>query len=97
MSELVVQERGAGVRFSVRVQPRAGRGMIAGVHGGALKVRLASAPVDGAANAELIALLAARLEVPKRDVRIVNGETGRTKVIEVHGVDAQRVRELAAE
>lgn len=90
----MVQERPGAVRFSVRVQPRAGRSALDGAHAGALKVRLAAAPVDGAANDALIELLAESLEVPKRAVTIVSGETSRTKVVEVQGVDVARVRGL---
>jgi hypothetical protein len=96
MSELVVQERGGAVRFTVRVQPRASYAGVDGVHGGALKVRLTAPPVDGAANEALVALLAERLEVPKRAVAIVGGVTARVKLVEVNGVDAARVRALAA-
>ncbi|HEX6534667.1 MAG TPA: DUF167 domain-containing protein [Gemmatimonadaceae bacterium] len=96
MSELMVQERPGAVRFSVRVQPRAGRTGLDGTHAGALKVRLAAPPVDGAANDALIALLADRLDVSRGAVSIVSGATARTKLVEVQGVDAARVRDLAA-
>jgi uncharacterized protein len=96
MSELIVQERGGATRFSVRVQPRAVRSAVEGVHGGMLKVRLTAPPVEGAANVALIELLAERLDVPKRAVMIVSGATARTKLVQVNGVDAARVRALAA-
>jgi uncharacterized protein (TIGR00251 family) len=63
----------------VRVIPRAGRTEIAGVRDGAVLVRLAAAPVEGAANAELIDLLARILRIPKRDITIVSGERSRSK------------------
>jgi uncharacterized protein (TIGR00251 family) len=94
---LDVRSRGSGVRFSVRVQPRAASPGVGGVHGGALKVRLSAPPVDNAANEALVVLLAGELGVPRRAVRIVAGATSRTKVIEVDGVDEARVRRLAAE
>jgi uncharacterized protein (TIGR00251 family) len=83
------------VRFSVRVQPRAANPGVDGIHGGALKVRLSAPPVDNAANEALVLLLADELGVPRRAVRVVAGATGRTKVIEVDGVDEARVRGLA--
>ena len=92
--ELEVTERGASVRFAVRVAPRARRPGVVGLHGGALKVAVEAPPVDGAANAALIALLARRLSVRKRDVAIVRGAGGRTKLVEVRGVDADAVRAL---
>ncbi len=70
--------------------PRAGRSGFAGLRDGALLVKLAAAPVDGAANDELIALLANALRVPKRDIAIVSGERSRTKRIRIAGVDREQ-------
>jgi uncharacterized protein (TIGR00251 family) len=95
MSDVVVQPRGDAVRFSVRVQPRAFRAGVDGVQMGALRVKLSASPVDGAANDELVKLLADLLDVSKSHVRIVSGASSRTKLIEVDGVDAERVRALA--
>lgn len=97
MTALDVRPRAGGVRFSVRVQPRAATEGVGGVHGGALKVRLSAPPVDNAANEALVALLARELDVPRRAVRIVAGATGRTKVIEVDGVGESQVRRLTTE
>jgi uncharacterized protein (TIGR00251 family) len=94
VSELVVEAREGAVRFAVRVSPRASREAIGGVHDGALKIALTAPPVEGAANAALIALLAKALGVPKRAVRVVSGESSRQKRIEIDGVDADRVRAL---
>ncbi|HEY8427830.1 MAG TPA: DUF167 family protein [Sandaracinaceae bacterium] len=95
MSTLVIEEREGTVRFGVRVSPRASRDAIAGVHDGALKVSLTAPPVEGAANAALIALLAKALDVPKRAVRITSGESSRIKRVEIEGVSAEAVRALA--
>ena len=92
-----MQTRPGAVRFSVRVQPRAAASEVSGVHGDALKVRLSAPPVDGAANEALVDLLAERLGVPRRAVRIVSGATARTKTVEVDGVDAARVQALASQ
>lgn len=81
-----------GVRFAVRVQPRASRTEVAGPHGEAVKVRLGSPPVEGAANAELLEFLAKRLGVSRSSVRLVRGARSRDKVVEVAGVDEARVR-----
>ena len=59
---------------------------------GALLVRLAAPPVEGAANDALIAFLADRLRVPRRSVQIVGGERGRQKRVAVAGVTADHVR-----
>ena len=71
--------------------PRAGRSAFAGLREGALLVRLAAAPVGGAANNELIALLAKALKIPKRDIAIVSGERSRTKRVSIAGLDREQV------
>jgi hypothetical protein len=73
-------------RLRVHVQPRAKRSEIAGRHGDAVKVRLAAPPVDGAANTELVRVLAEALGLPRRAVRIVAGLAGRDKVVELDGL-----------
>ena len=77
--------------LDIRVIPRAGRSGFAGLRDGALLVKLAAAPVDGAANDELIALFAKTLRVPKRDVAIVSGEHSRSKRVRVAGMDREQV------
>ena len=77
--------------IDVRVIPRAGRSGFAGLRDGALLVRLAAAPVDGAANDELIALVARALHLPKRDVVIISGERSRSKRIQVAGMNRAQV------
>ena len=77
--------------IDVRVIPRAGRSGFAGLRDGALLVRLAAAPVDGAANDELIALVARALHRPKRDVVIISGERSRSKRIQVAGMNRAQV------
>jgi len=96
VSAVTVEARPGGVRFPVRVQPRASRTEVAGTQQGALKVRLQAPPVDGAANEALVDFLAESLGVPRRQVRIVSGATARTKVVEVTGVDVDAVMRLEA-
>ncbi len=67
-----------------------------GEEGERLKVRLTAPPVDGAANEALVALLAERLGVPKRQVVIVRGATSRQKVVEVVGLNLADVRQRLA-
>ena len=69
--------------FAVRVVPRASKSEIVGEHDGALKVRVASPPVDGAANQELIKLLAKTFGVSKSDVEIVGGHASKIKQIQI--------------
>lgn len=77
------------VRLAVRVQPRAARNRVAGRRGDALKVQVAAPPVDGAANAAVIALVADWLGVARRDVRVAHGERGRDKVVAIVAADPQ--------
>jgi hypothetical protein len=85
------------LRISVRVKPRASRTRVLRAAGLSIEAALAAPPVDGAANAELIALLASVLDVPKSRLRLVLGETSKNKVIEVTGLSqAEAETRLAA-
>jgi hypothetical protein len=77
------------------VQPRASRDEVSGVYGDALKIRLAASPVDGAANDALVKFLAALFAVPRRAVRILAGESSRSKLIEIDGVTARAIHDVA--
>jgi uncharacterized protein len=71
-------------RLAVRVVPRADRNAIDGVTAtGAVRVRLTAPPVEGAANAALVALLSDILAIPKRNISILRGEHGREKVVQI--------------
>ncbi len=76
----------SSIRINVYVQPRASKTGFAGMHGDAWKIRVAAPPVDNAANSALIDFLASKLDVPKRDIRIAAGHTGRRKVVEIGGI-----------
>jgi uncharacterized protein (TIGR00251 family) len=77
-----------GVVIELLVQPRAARTRAVGEHDGRLKIQLAAPPVDGEANVALVEFLAAALRVRKGDVRILRGETGRRKSVQIAGVTA---------
>jgi uncharacterized protein len=82
----------ADATIDIRVIPRAGKSGIAGRRGDSLLVRLNAAPVDGAANAELIEVLADVLGVPKRAVSIVSGERSRQKKVRIAGLSVGDVQ-----
>ncbi|MBK6751190.1 MAG: YggU family protein [Pyrinomonadaceae bacterium] len=86
-----IVEMGGTVTFTVRVVPRASKSEIIGEHDGALKVRIASPPVDGAANTELIKLLAKQLGVSKSNVEIIGGQTSKTKQIRITGITTAQI------
>ncbi len=92
----MIQSTPDGVVLNVRVVPRAGRAGLSGIRDDAVLVRLGSAPVDGAANAELIEVLADAFDVPKRAVTIVSGERARQKRVRVAGVDVATVEAVVA-
>lgn len=76
----------------IKVVPRASRSEIVGFADGALKVRLTSPPVDGAANDELVRLIAKRAGVARSNVEIVSGLTSRNKALRIHGITAELLK-----
>lgn len=89
-----VRDSPEGVILTVHVQPKAARTEFAGVHGEALKFRVAASPVEGAANETLCVFLAERFGLPRRAVEVRAGHGARHKRILVKGVPAGRVREI---
>ncbi len=81
-----------GVLIDVRVVPRASKSGIAGTRDGALLVRLNAPPVEGAANAQLIEVVAKALGIPKRAVTIVSGERSRQKRVAISGITPEHAR-----
>jgi uncharacterized protein len=73
------------VVFKVQVVPRSSRSEVVGEHNGALRIRIAAPPVDGAANEELIRVLAKTFNVSRSAVTIVSGQTGKVKQISIKG------------
>ena len=80
--------------FAVRVTARASRSAITGEHDGALRVRIAAPPVEGAANRELTKLLAKAFRLPQNAVEIISGSSSKNKTVRIHGADAGRLLEL---
>ena len=87
-----IRDQPAGVELDLRVIPRARKTEIAGLRDGAIVVRLAAPPVEGAANDALVAFVAEWLAVPRRAVHILSGERSRRKRVAVDGVSADLVR-----
>ncbi len=85
----------SGAVISVRVSPRSSKAGIAGIlDDGTIKIRLASAPVDGKANEELLGLLAKTLGVQKANLEIISGQTGKSKLVAIYGLDADSVNSM---
>jgi uncharacterized protein len=75
------------LELHVHAQPGAKRTEVVGLHGDALKVRVAAPALEDRANAALIAFIAAELGVPKRNVSLLSGERSREKRVRVAGFD----------
>lgn len=92
-----LKETAAGVTLTVHAQPRAKKSEIVGLHGGALKVRIAAPPVEGAANEEIIAFFVKLLEVPRSAITMKQGRQSRHKVLEIRGDAAELASRIAAQ
>ena len=80
--------------FKVRVIPRSSRNQILGKEEDTYRVKLTAPPVEGEANKALLGLLAKRMGVPKKSVRIVSGERSRVKTISVEGLSSKETDDL---
>jgi uncharacterized protein (TIGR00251 family) len=82
--------------LTLHIQPGAKKSEFAGMHGDALKIRLAAPPVDGKANDALVRFVAERLGLPRSAVTLKSGQTSRHKVLEVVGATSAAIAALAA-
>ncbi|MBP9712742.1 MAG: YggU family protein [Sterolibacterium sp.] len=80
-----------GVTLNLHIQPGAKKTAVAGLHGDALKIRLAAPPVDGKANEALLSFLAAQLDVAKQRVELISGASSRSKRVYIDQLDADSV------
>jgi uncharacterized protein len=87
-------ERDGAITFQVKVVPRASKSSIVGVQDGALRIRVAAPPVDGAANEELIRILSKALRLPSSSIEIIVGQGSKTKLIRATGITGQQIKEL---
>jgi uncharacterized protein (TIGR00251 family) len=81
-----------GVRIDVRVHPQAKRSRVAGMLGDAYKLDISAPASDGRANDACIELLSQVTGVPRRNVRLLKGQTSRSKVFEFEGLDSDELR-----
>ena len=92
MSEDPVHDHHDGSELEVQVVPRASQTRIVGPHAGRLKIQLAAPPVDGAANAALVDLLADTLDVARGQVAVIRGHTGKRKTVRITGMHSGELR-----
>jgi len=83
------------ITLTLHIQPGARKTEFAGLHGDALKIRLAAPPVDGKANEALVRFVAEALNLPKSAVNLKSGQTSRRKVLEVSGTTAEAIARFA--
>jgi uncharacterized protein (TIGR00251 family) len=91
-----LREHAGGVTFDVLVQPRASREKVGPLHDGRLRVSVTSPPVDGEANAAVIALIARTLGVARSAVEVIAGASSRRKTVRVSGVARSVIEELTS-
>lgn len=92
---MTVRDEAGGLCFDVLVTPRASRERIGPLVGERLKVAVTAPPVEGEANAALVAVLARALGVPRAAVSIVRGDGSRRKTVKVVGASRALVESLA--
>lgn len=96
MSEWLRIAADGRITLTLHIQPGAKKTEFAGLHGDALKIRLAAPPVDGKANEALIKFVAETLKLPKSAVNLKSGQTSRRKVLEVIGAESSAIAGFAA-
>lgn len=91
MTPPCLRETAEGVYLSLKLQPRASRNQVQGLHGNELKISVTAPPVDSAANGALIEFLAESLHMSRSSIQLVRGQTSRHKTIFISGVRAADV------
>jgi len=81
-----LRETPDGILLSVKLQPRASKNEIVSSAGDELKIRVTAPPVDSAANAALVELLAKKLDCPRNQIELVRGHKSRHKLVKLHGI-----------
>ncbi len=94
LATVIRRQADGAVTLSLHVQPGAKQTGFAGLHGDALKIRLAAPPVDGKANACLQAFVADFFDVPRRAVTLISGESSRQKILRVEQLEDAALRRL---
>ena len=88
MSAPFLRETAEGIYLAVKLQPRASRNAIQGLHGSELKIAVTAPPVDSAANAALVEFVAEKLGASRSRVELVRGQTSRHKILFISGLRA---------
>ena len=78
--------------MDVKVLPRSSKDEIVGERDGVCKIKLTAPAIEGKANKALLKLLAKKLGLPKREIRIISGERSRTKSIRINGLTPEQIQ-----
>jgi uncharacterized protein (TIGR00251 family) len=89
-----LRETPEGVYLSVKLQPRAARNQIQGLHGNQLKIAITAPPVDSAANNSLLRFLADEFHLSRSSIQLVRGQASRHKIVFIAGLRASDLVKL---
>ena len=89
-----MDNKGDHIVLNIRVVPRASKDEIVGLYGDALKVRIQAPPVEGKANAYLVKFISKHWKIPRRNIKILSGETGRNKRLKIINPPDGLIQEL---
>lgn len=87
-------EKNEKVTITIYVVPRSSKSEIVGIYNDCLKIKLKAAPIDNAANEELINFLAEKLKIQKKNIGIISGTRQKKKVVSVTGCDTNDIHNL---
>ncbi len=85
--DLPIKKCKTGIQFPATIQPRSSKNELSGLYNRALKIKLTSPPVDGAANRQLIKFLAKFLDISPSRISILAGQTGKQKTMQIEALD----------
>ncbi len=89
-------EKSGMLLLPIRVQPGAARNQISGSYNGALKVRVTAPPLKNRANRELLSFLARSLDLPAKNLSLIQGQHFRNKTVTIRGLSKQELTEFLA-
>jgi hypothetical protein len=95
-TESWMRQTDQGIEIFLHCQPGAKKTEVQGIHGDRLKIRLAAPPVEGRANDALIAWLSKELKIPRANIELINGDTGRQKRLLIRGVTLEKIATLSS-
>ena len=87
---------GSDLELAVHARPGARRTQVHGIHGEAIRIRIAARAIEGAANEALLEFLAEALQVPRRRCVLISGASSRNKRVRIESPDRARAEHMLA-